>query len=438
MLTSLKNNSKGIACTLIPKLTFALLTLIINYLLARTLNVEDFGEIAVFFTIVTVASLCLVSGVSVFLTREGGKSIDSARDLRKKVALSLSVVIFSGCLLWIIVVVANQFVSLDSAYLYYFPLIVMSFGVARVCSSYMRLLNKHCVANFPELVAMPGVFVGLVFLGELFGFKMLNPYMLYTLSCVCVSLYTLVIAMKNLHIEGINSRYVTKAAGVLLTEFYKYRFSVLMLSVLAGARGFSNNIDILILSVAGSLEEVALYKVAITFSLLGSLVMNVLAVYLAPQVAICVGKGGAGMQDILRFSIVLSFASSFCFTLFLYLFSNVIVEAVFGLDYLSSVNLIKIVVLSQLVSSSFGIVAIVLNMFGHEAIVFRAILESICLAVLISIPAYFLYGVIGVALTNVLTVLWWNARMSIILFKKYGVRSDPFILLPSSFLKKSG
>jgi O-antigen/teichoic acid export membrane protein len=176
--------------------------------------------------------------------------------------------------------------------------------------------------------------------------------------------------------------------------------------------------DIVMLGVFAQGAAVGLYGAAA--KLAGVLIFFLLAVnsILAPMVAGAHARGQRSeLQRIVSFGVGIVFTATLVVTVPLLVFESDIL-ALFGDAFVKAGPVLNILIIGQLINVAAGPVALLLNMTGHhqasaQALAFGALMNIVLNAVLI--PKY---GPIGAAVATVLSTTFWNATMSILVWKR--------------------
>lgn len=184
-----------------------------------------------------------------------------------------------------------------------------------------------------------------------------------------------------------------------------------------------STIDIALLRYFFGSSEVAFYALAIKLISVSGMIILSINVNVSPQISELNAKDKRKeLESLLKKSSRIIFVLNFILCIFLLIFSEYILSF-FGSEYLVAKKSFLILILGQLIIAGFGSVAVYLNMTGRP-IVFRRILFF---ALLLNIGLNYVliphFGLVGAAITYVITIIFWNATSTVYIFRKDNIKT---------------
>ena len=110
-----------------------------------------------------------------------------------------------------------------------------------------------------------------------------------------------------------------------------------------------------------------------------------------------------------------------------------ILLSIFDKSLTSSVNVLSILNIGQLVNISCGSVAVLLKMTEHEHIVKNVLGGVLLLNIVLNLILIKLFGEAGAAISSSLSIILWNILLCIIAWKKLGLK---VFYLPTQIFSK--
>ncbi|RLZ11566.1 hypothetical protein EAH69_03865 [Faecalibacter macacae] len=184
-----------------------------------------------------------------------------------------------------------------------------------------------------------------------------------------------------------------------------------------------STIDIALLRYFFGSSEVAFYALAIKLISVSGMIILSINVNVSPQISELNAKDKRKeLESLLKKSSRIIFVLNFILCIFLLIFSEYILSF-FGSEYLVAKKSFLILILGQFIIAGFGSVAVYLNMTGRP-IVFRRILFF---ALLLNIGLNYVliphFGLVGAAITYVITIIFWNATSTVYIFRKDNIKT---------------
>jgi O-antigen/teichoic acid export membrane protein len=185
--------------------------------------------------------------------------------------------------------------------------------------------------------------------------------------------------------------------------------------------------DVLVLGLFRDDSEVGIYRVAVqlaTMIIFGQQAVNAIQ---GPHVAHLYASGDMKtLQKMITRSSRAVLTFSLPAVLMMCLFGDVIIRLAFGANYVAAYWPLVILSVGQLVNSSVGAVANVLNMTGHERDTTRIIMIGATMNVALNFALTPVLGMIGAAIATATGLVVWNLLMWRQAYKRTGIETSPF------------
>ena len=201
--------------------------------------------------------------------------------------------------------------------------------------------------------------------------------------------------------------------------------SLVPLSLVSGAQIISQRLDIVMLGLMTSTEDVAVYSVAIQLAGALLLAQTIVNAIIAPRAARMYAT-----DDLERFRELavsasrLSFAAACVFLVVIVLFGRWFIDLAFGNDFSGAYAIALVVCVGALFNTAVGAVGTLLNMTGHETTTARVIVFSTVLNGLMNVILIPMYGAVGAAVATSATTIVSQTILWRKVCAKTGVRSD--------------
>lgn len=210
--------------------------------------------------------------------------------------------------------------------------------------------------------------------------------------------------------------------------------SVGPLSLLAGVQACIQHLDVFILGLFASVDDVALYRVALQGATLVAFMLNAANVALGPQIARSYTRGDMeGLQRLLTRSSRVALATALVPVALFVLAGRELLSAVFGAGYAPAYAALVIVGVGELVNVAAGSVGQALNMTGHERDALRGLAAGAAINVALNLLLIPRFGMEGAAVSMALGLAAANGLLSVSLYRRTGL--VPFALAPRALLR---
>jgi O-antigen/teichoic acid export membrane protein len=168
-------------------------------------------------------------------------------------------------------------------------------------------------------------------------------------------------------------------------------------------------LSVLLVGLLITAADVGLFRIAVSTAVVLSAPATIIAPVALPVISRLYAENDlARLQKLLTRSARVQFAAVLLLSLPLFLWPGPILALVYGHEYAAAADVLRIVLLGQLVTVGFGLNAALLNMTHHERRVTRAMAVGLlCNAVAIAalLP---IWGVVGGAVGYASSMLAWN------------------------------
>ncbi|MGR5253593.1 flippase [Vibrio astriarenae] len=204
-----------------------------------------------------------------------------------------------------------------------------------------------------------------------------------------------------------------KVSNELKFDTYQWKKSLLPLTMVMVITTLNNELATVFLGFLGDESEVGYFRVAMQASMLFLISLQSINAITAPQIARMYRAGNKDdAQLLLTRSVRLGCLFSLPLMLFLCFFSDELVILLFGNEFLPASNLIRLLLLGQVVNVCTGSAGMVLNMTGNEKYTLKVQILSVAILIAMLSILVPLYGAVGAAVSVSTSVAMWNVMMS--------------------------
>ncbi|HEY7768991.1 lipopolysaccharide biosynthesis protein [Longimicrobium sp.] len=210
--------------------------------------------------------------------------------------------------------------------------------------------------------------------------------------------------------------------------------SVGPLSLLAGVQACIQHFDVFVLGLFASVDDVALYRVALQGATLVAFTLNATNVALGPQIARSYTRGDMdGLQRLLTRTSRVALATALVPVAIFALAGRELLSAVFGAGYAPAYTALVIVAVGELANVAAGSVGLALNMTGHERDALRGLGAAAAINVALNLLLIPRFGMQGAAVAMALGLVAWNVLLSVFLYRRTGLVA--FAFAPRALLR---
>jgi len=403
------------------KVANMLLTVLTGVALARMLGPDNYGIYVFVFSVIAVINIPISAGLPVLVVREVAKyRCDGAwSKIKGLVAVSNYYLCAYLCFvtmafyLYVDEVVENKVLVLS------FGLLMLPFlGIASLRMAVLRGLNHAVLGQIPESLLRPLVLLSALVACYIFAYEVdpmvaLQANLLAVFVAFVLGIYFL-IRVTPTSVKNSQPEY----------ELGRWTKSLLPLMMFAVLKNVDLQVSYLFLSVLSTNTEVALFRVAMQGAILISLALSILNVVLAPYVVKFHHSNDINaLKLIVRRSVNAAFIFGLCLFSFFCLFSEALLNLVFGKDYNDASVVLLILSFGQLVNVAMGSVALVINMTGNERYSYQAMAIGLITNISLSYWLVPEYGAQGAAVGALLSIVIWNVVLAIVVYRKIGIKT---------------
>ena len=389
------------------------LSLSLAIVLARTLGPEGYGIYAFVFALISLLAIPAQFGLPALVVRETAKAhVTGQWRLMRGVwrwstqaagALSLALGLVAALIAWIF---AEHFTQIQLVTFAWGVLLVPLLALGNLRGAALRGLRHVVLGQFPEIVLRPALFLVLVACALVFwpaedltSAKAMALHVVAAAAAFGVGAWLLLRArppgVRNAHQVEYHSR--------------QWLVSVMPLAFIAGMQLINQQIDILMLGIFASAEEVGVYRVAVQGAMLVSFGLTAIGMVTWPYYARLYEKRDMpSFQRVATLSARAMLALALPIAVVFILFGQWLLAFVFGGEYTSAYYPLVILACANVVHAAFGTVGPLLNMTGHERITARGIAIAAGCNVVLNAALIPPFGMLGAATATSLTLVIWN------------------------------
>ena len=409
------------------KIVFTLLSFFISLVLARVLGPEGFGAYSFCLAILMLVSIPVQSGYPMMLVREIAKArglnnfsfIASIQKWTFSLILvtSILIVIVVFLLQWKLSVVLG---SIRSSVFYMGVVLIPCVGLILAQGAVMRGLGWVNVGQFFDAVLRPFLFLIALLYSYSIGLSAQSVMELQVLVTVLVLVASTTVA---LYVQrGFIFR---KEAFSEKSKGFQWGQLVLPLMIVSGFQLVNGYVDIVVLGMVRTDEEVGIYRVVVQ---MGNLVVFALAAVnqiLHPMFARQYDAGEmVELQKLVTTSARCILLLSFPIVVIFMVWSEQLLSYFFGVEYIAGGLPLCIVAIGQLTNAAFGSVGALLNMTGHEKDTMRGMFIAFVVNVVLNLVLVPEYGMVGAATATAISIFIWNAVLRYYVKKRLGIESS--------------
>lgn len=402
-----------------------------SIMLARNLDLNEFGLFAYIIALISFLSLPATAGVPSLIIRETSKAI-SDDDWGKVRGLWRWGWLVIGLFSLLIIVLASIIASLFSHYfkssdleVFYLALLLIPlFALGGMRSGVLRGLHHVVLGEVPDMLLRPVLFFFFLLLIVYVSVNLqLSP--LVAVSLQFVALLISFVAGTVILWMVIPEQLKRKPKPVYETK--RWIRALVPLAMISGMVPLLQYTDILMLGVLESVDQVALYRVALSISLMVSFGLQSVSAAMAPHLARLYHHGDLDrLQHIVFQSTKVVIAFSFFVVAFLVVFGDDLLGFFYGSKFVAAYTPLAILVVGQFVKSLTGAAAMLLNMTGNENSTASILGKSVVINIVLNLTLIPIWGMNGAAIATVITILIRNIMLRSLVKKNLGIEVSVF------------
>lgn len=399
---------KGAVGSFSLKLVNTVLNLVLSVFLARSLTPQGYGVYAFMLSLMTLLTIPTQLGMTTLLVREvsGYQSAEQWGLLKGILRRTNQTVVVLSFVVGIAAYFLASFFAdqWDATQLMTFgwalvllPLVVLN----RLREAAMLGLRRVVIGQLPEKIIQPAIYLLLVLLVSAGLGSDFSPSYAMVLSCVAAGLSLLmglVFFYRALPVK------VHDASP--LFDVPSWFRSVLPLSLLSALAIINVQVDVVMLGILATKEDVGIYRVAFSGAALVIFVLTAINIILAPHIARTFNSGDKRLlQRIVISGSRLSLIAAIPVAILLVVLGAPILEFVFGEPYRRADLALAILCIAQLVTVFVGSAHVILNMSGYERVAVKGVICSTFLNFVLNTVLIPEYGVEGTAVATTVSII---------------------------------
>lgn len=409
------------------KLTNIFLGTVLAIVLARFLGPAGLGTYSYIYAILMLLAIPTQLGLPKLVVRETAKAEVSdnwgaVRGLWRWsniLVCGFSVVIVIGVILF------TSTTKFNYANLLLLGVILIPLNaLGNIRGASLRGLGRVILGQLPETIVRPIVFLCLILVFNMFWvpdtFTPESAMLLNIIASGIAFAFGFVLLAKS----------IPQPLWARPTPEYHHKpwiTALLPLGLISGIQIINSNLDIIMLGVFRTPEEVGIYKVVVMAAGLVVFGLQAINMVIMPSVArMHEQKDMANLQKLVTSSARMILAIALTAALVFFVFGHWILETAFGSEFSDGYNILVVLVAGQLANAAFGSVALLLNMGGHEKETLVGVALAACANVALNLLLIPLYGGWGAAMATSITLLVWNGVLCWRVYAKMGVNSTAF------------
>ena len=381
----------------------------ISISLARMLGPDGFGVYAFCFSVISICALPVGTSLNQFVMREVARAKKSGSEglIKGLINRALYWIFCFGSLISILLIfLSDQFDK--HLLLFALPLITLT-ALVVLFTEVIRGCGLVLQSQWPDMVMRPLIFLTSVWmLSSQSGLQSDTAMLAYTLAVFLTLLVLVLTFLKTVR---------TEAYRVSLPTF-KIRewLGAIPWFMSNNAIGvFSVQLAFVILGyLSERVSEVGAFQLAVSFALFINLPLVIANLFLGPKIAGWwqAGELQANLKIVTRVTRVISLFSATGSVLLL-TFSEVILGALYGEDFVFVADALQIMVVGQLINVVFGPAGLMLMACGFERQALLGRTLGTAISVMVTIVTVREWGAVGAAYGVTAGLLVWNVWMMI-------------------------
>ncbi len=399
------------------------LAVVTGIILARVLGPDEFGLYGFIMSMIAMATIPTVAGMSQLMIREVANGHLEAKWGELKGLLrwsSIYVATLSAVVMGILsIAIYFEWIRSDIGQFLWFGLAIIPLrGLLAKQNAVLNGLRLPVLAQLTQGVI--GSIVVLLALGLLLLSKTHLDAQTILILQIFASLISVLCCNYFVVKKGPKEIY-SASASYKIKSWHKALIPFTLLSIVTT---LNNELASVMLGFLGSKTSVGYFKVAMQGVTLLSLGLAAFNSVTGPRIARLYRKGDlAGVQSLLTRSVRLSVITSVPFALFLIFFGDFVVSLLFGDEYLPAANLLTVLCVGQIVNVVMGSVGLVLQMTGNEKKALSITLYGLFFSVLLSYLLIPIYGAKGAAYASSFSLVLINILASVQVYKSCSLKT---------------
>jgi O-antigen/teichoic acid export membrane protein len=410
----------------IAKVANFLLIFFSSVVLVRSMGAENYGVYGYVVSIITILNIPAEFGLPSLVIRETAKNValerwGQLRGLWKwatRIIVLFTVVLLFGALVFIYIW-GDNFGDAYSRTLFWAILLLPFISLGHLRKSQLYGLKKVVLGQLPEQVLLPTLTIIIVlFISTTTPGELTAPQamMIRLAASVIAFVVGTVLVIRNYPLE------IKKTEP--LKEVRAWIRSAIPFAGNSGITLLNNQAGILILGLFVSPAEIGYYKIAASLAITVAIGNQIIANVANPQFAsLFVENQIKRLQKLVNIGAKVSFIISFCALLFFLFFGKPFLSFIYGADFIASYQPLLILIVGQLVNSSTGPVADLLNMTGKEKFTLRGTAISSFTNIILNFLLTPRMGLFGAAIATAVSLIIFNLFLFLVARKRLNITS---------------
>ena len=419
---------KAIMGTGILKILSLVLSFAASIILARSLNPEVLGTYTLIISIVGFASVPIASGLVHYTIREtsayfSGSNWSLLRGFKDRLYqwVVLVTVLLTGVSFVLLDLLGLNLDISNESLIQICALMLLLLSLSTIRSSILRGIGKTTIAQLPELIIRPSIFLTVILLLWLNEAMSLMSVLIGQLSAYFTAFIVgalLISRFWPLEAKLIHKEYETE----IWIKKFPYFIALIFLASL------NKEMGILALGMFNSLEEVAFLRLAQNLGILIGVLLTIVNIAIAPDASKAFAeKDKEGLEMLFRQSRRMLIILTTVIGVILITYNKELIGFLFGNVYVETVSKPMIVIVfGHILASIFGPVFLFHVMSKYEK---QALMASLIMVIVNVILQWLLvrdYGALGAAIAISTVMILWSFYLAVNLKKKLGIKLSIF------------
>lgn len=416
----LKELLTGSLVSFILKMSGMFAAYIVILIISKQYGAEIVGIYNLTFNLLTFIAMICMLGINISILRYVGQYKDKEDFKLKKIYQNgIKLVLPVSIIFSFLIYINAEFIATKvfDNILYIDVLKYMSFflpllTILNINIEYIRGLKQIKISEYLRNVNQPLIVILFILISSQFISNEILPIYILGLAIFITSVISIIIMYKYISKVKNEADYNTNLTNKeLLNTSIPMMFTTLSIFLIS-------NSGLFILEYYSTTKDVGIYSVILKISMLVSIVLIVVNTISAPKFSKLYWSGNKKqLQEVINKSTKIIFLVSLLISLILLIFSERIL-GYFGNDFSIGSDILSILILGQLINSFTGSVNILMNMIGKQKKLQQITLLILIINIILSLLLIPSYGMIGAAISTMISVSLLNV-IPMIYLKKY-------------------
>jgi len=420
---------RGSIGTLSLKIFNTFFGLATGIILARLLGTGGYGTYAYALALINLITIPTVMGLPQLVVRHTAecharKDYSRMRGLLTRAnQLILGLSVFMASVAVVVTTAIADRTGEPGLQTFWIALILLPLlGLTNLRMATLRGLRHVVMGTMPEMLIRPLVFILILLTAHFILPHHLSPQSAMAFQVLATSIAFMAGIFFLMHLMP---RQLKNAVPVYETR--SWLKSALPFMFIGTMQLINNRTDIIMLGMFRSIEEVGIYQAVVQGAGLVIFFLGAINTVMAPTISNLYYQ-----QDIKRLQQVVTMATrtimagTLPIILTLVFAGNWLLAALFGTEFGSGTNALRILCLGQLVNAGTGVVALLLSMTGHEREVAKAVFIAAGINIFLNLALIPQFGMEGAATATAISLSLSNLLLAWWVYKKIGILSIAF------------